>query len=429
MAVTGAIFNSLTIGGVNSADYGIYITGEAVFNAPKRAVEMVTVPGRNGNVAIDQGRWENLEVTYPAGTFGMDESEFATAISNFRNAILSQIGYQKLTDTYHPDEYRMALYAEGLEVKASMQNKAGEFDLKFNCKPQRWLASGETAIAVASGDVLTNPTLYESEPLVEFEGYGAMSIGDHDITVENLPIGEVLIGKAKQIKSPADTQSGSGTQELTTNASLLGANDWITMSDKRLTVKLTSAAPRNLVWYIRSMSITSTTNCIASAAISGHTYSSGHLVTGAMGTITVILDDMTWKKDTSATKTATVNFSFTQMNGQVFTNVLTITTAYDSATGTFTHSWALDNLNNSVYAVTANAPQIIGDSTEMVTDATYIDASVGSAYFYAPDGTMLSRDSAVTLGAKLPALASGANEITYENTFTDVKITPRWWHL
>ena len=163
MAITGAIFNSLSFGGVNSADYGIYITGEGVFNAPKRAVNMVEVPGRNGSIAIDQGHWENIEVTYPAGTFGMDEQEFRTALSNFRNAIASQVGYQRLTDTYHPDEYRMAIYTDGLEVEPTTYNKAGEFELKFNCKPQRWLTSGEIPVTIgewgatkdASGEIVT----------------------------------------------------------------------------------------------------------------------------------------------------------------------------------------------------------------------------------------------------------------------------------
>lgn len=148
MAVTGAIFNSLVFGGVNSADYGIYITGEAVFNAPKRAVETVSVPGRNGDIIIDQGHWENIEVTYPAGTFGMSETEFRTALSDFRNAIISQLGYQRLSDTYHPDEYRMGTYVEGLEVDTKSHNKAGQFNLVFNCKPQRWLTEGETAITL-----------------------------------------------------------------------------------------------------------------------------------------------------------------------------------------------------------------------------------------------------------------------------------------
>lgn len=160
---TGEIFNSLVFGGVNSADYGIYITGEGVFNAPKRAINMVAVPGRNGSIAIDQGHWENLEVTYPAGMFGMDEQEFRTALSNFRNAIASQVGYQRLTDTYHPDEYRMAIYTDGLEVEPTTYNKAGEFDLKFNCKPQRWLTAGEVPVTIgewgatktASGEIVT----------------------------------------------------------------------------------------------------------------------------------------------------------------------------------------------------------------------------------------------------------------------------------
>ena len=45
-------------GGVNSADYGIYITGEAVYNAPERDVEFVEVPGRNGALTLDNERYK-----------------------------------------------------------------------------------------------------------------------------------------------------------------------------------------------------------------------------------------------------------------------------------------------------------------------------------------------------------------------------------
>ena len=44
IAPTGAIFKTLTFDGVDSDDYGIYITGEAVFNAPTRDVNMITIP-------------------------------------------------------------------------------------------------------------------------------------------------------------------------------------------------------------------------------------------------------------------------------------------------------------------------------------------------------------------------------------------------
>ena len=176
--------NSIIFGGVNSADYGIYISGEGVFNAPKRDVEMISIPGRNGAFALDKGRFENIEVTYPAFNFEPDDyASFAQNLSDFRNAISSLRGYQRLTDTFHPDEYRMATYISGLEVKPIKYNTASEFNIVFDCKPQRWLTSGETAITVSSGDTVTNPTLFESSPLLEVEGYGNININGETITI------------------------------------------------------------------------------------------------------------------------------------------------------------------------------------------------------------------------------------------------------
>lgn len=159
-----AIENSIIFGGVNSADFGIYISGEGVFNAPKRDVEMITIPGRNGAFALDNGRFENIEVTYPAFNFEPNDYDtFAQRLSDFRNAICAQRGYQRLEDTFHPDEYRMAAYIGGLDIKPIKYNTASEFDIVFDCKPQRWLKDGETAVTIgewgetetASGDIVT----------------------------------------------------------------------------------------------------------------------------------------------------------------------------------------------------------------------------------------------------------------------------------
>ena len=72
---TGAIYKTLTFDGESSRTYGVYITGEAVYNAPEREVEMISIPGRSGQLALDKGRFENIEVTYPAGIFADNEEE------------------------------------------------------------------------------------------------------------------------------------------------------------------------------------------------------------------------------------------------------------------------------------------------------------------------------------------------------------------
>ena len=131
--------HSFTFGGVNTANYGIFISGEGVYNSPERDVTMLTVPGRNGQLTIDNGRFENIEVTYPcfieAGTGATDIS---ARIRAFRNAIGSLTGYQRLEDTYHSDEYRQGIFRAGLNVEPVVYHTGGKFEIAFDCKPQRW---------------------------------------------------------------------------------------------------------------------------------------------------------------------------------------------------------------------------------------------------------------------------------------------------
>lgn len=161
---TGAIYKSLEFDGESSRTYGVYITGAAVYNAPTRDVEMIAIPGRNGAFALDRGRFENITVTYPAGIFADTETDFAKAISDFRNFLCSRSGYCRLTDEYNPNEYRLAVYKSGLEVEPALL-RAGEFEIVFECKPQRWLTSGESAVTVGEWSEWET----ESGPIVEIE--------------------------------------------------------------------------------------------------------------------------------------------------------------------------------------------------------------------------------------------------------------------
>ena len=182
-----AVFNSLTFDGENSLDYGVYITGEAVYNAPERSVDMVVIPGRNGTLALDQGRFENITVTYPAGTFGTSQSEFASLVSDYRNALVSRYKYARIEDDYHTDEFRLGLYKSGLEVDPVSMSRAGEFDIIFDCKPQRFLKSGETVITLTGTDTITNPTLFEAKPLLVVTGTGNLTVNGVQIAISETP--------------------------------------------------------------------------------------------------------------------------------------------------------------------------------------------------------------------------------------------------
>lgn len=130
--------HELIFGGVNLSDYGVWISGEGTFNAPSRSFELVSIPGRNGDLIIDNGKWENIMVTYPAYI----EKGFRGKFPDFRMMLCNMTGYQTLEDTYHPNEYRQAVFVNGFTVETGQFNKSGRFEISFNCKPQRFLKSG-----------------------------------------------------------------------------------------------------------------------------------------------------------------------------------------------------------------------------------------------------------------------------------------------
>lgn len=132
--------NYFTIAGRDSRDFGIYISGQGTFNSPQKLYEQFSIPGRNGSIFGSDRRLENVELTYPCFIY----DNFKENIAAFRTFLLSLDGYQRLEDTYHPDEFRMAVFSGPLIPEVTGNNKAGSFDLTFNCKPQRFLITGES---------------------------------------------------------------------------------------------------------------------------------------------------------------------------------------------------------------------------------------------------------------------------------------------
>lgn len=163
-------------GNVNSEDYGVYISGSGTFNKPSRRVEKFSVPGRNGDLTIDEGCYNNVTVTYPCFIARGFENRF----HDFMAAMLVQTGYQKLQDTYDEDHYRQALFIEEQEPEVLTLNRSGRFTLSFDCMPQRFLVDGDQLIdisVVAASDIW-NRTKYIARPLLRLYGAGSIAFNN-----------------------------------------------------------------------------------------------------------------------------------------------------------------------------------------------------------------------------------------------------------
>ena len=168
-----------TFGTLKSSDYGVWITGEGTYDAAARKFKRYSIPGRNGTLTIMEDAFEDITHEYPAFII----ENFDARIQAFRNKLIA-LGKQKLVDTYHTDEYYMADYMEGLEVNAAPRGIAGDFKIKFNRDPRRFLNIGDvTTTYTTSGTTITNPTEFASKPKLRIFGYGKFYINSQYVTI------------------------------------------------------------------------------------------------------------------------------------------------------------------------------------------------------------------------------------------------------
>lgn len=184
---------TFTFDGTASSDFDMFITEASPYNAPARTVEMIEIPGRNGAYALDKGNFENVEQTYHVVVHGSDDADFREMMSDVRNWLCSKVGYCRLSDDYNPGEYRMATYKSGLETDDTFWNGA-EFDVTFDCKPQRYLAIGEELVEIgawgntetaegeivtidASSDTAIKALTADIDPIQDLHGYDAPWVG------------------------------------------------------------------------------------------------------------------------------------------------------------------------------------------------------------------------------------------------------------
>jgi len=420
IAPTGAIYKALSFDGTSSRNYGVYITGEAVYNAPERDVEMITIPGRNGTFAMDKGRFENITVTYPAGIFADSEADYRQAISDFRNFLCSKRGYVRLSDDYNPDEYRMAVYKSGLEV-ATAQSRAGEFEIVFECKPQRFLTSGETATTVANNGTLSNPTAFDASPTLQVTGYGNITVNGYGISLVNSTVGAVTLA------DPADSSL------VTFSTALLASGDVITLEGftKSLRIRLNSSnSGAEIVGYTITAKNTSDFT---------FTTNTSETISSKERRRTLEFDPIDTSGLLGSTKkycrcTVAVGYKLTS-SGSTTTDTFDYDiwvqlTSVDSTTKQLTIGSSTSNSDTKISpSHSTHTGAITAVSTQtLLGNPTYIDCDIGEAYKVV-NGENVPLNAFIDLGSKLPVLSPGSNTFTYDNTVTQFKVSPNWWKI
>lgn len=157
----------LLIDGKPTKDFGVYLSGDGTFKAAEKNLEEFTIPGRNGTFHYSApNTYKNVTVPYDCFIF----KDFKRNVAALRSFLLSREGYVRIEDTHHPDEFRMGIYHEEFAPDVFVDLHAAQFTLNFDCKPERWLKSGERKIEFTTNGEIYNPTYFTAKPIIEVYG-------------------------------------------------------------------------------------------------------------------------------------------------------------------------------------------------------------------------------------------------------------------
>ena len=166
---SGKIF----FGRKESLDYGIVVENPPDYYWPERKNTHNSIKGRNGDILYDPERYENATKTYSVAVHtGVNFVDASKNLSEFLHRYDGYADYIRLEDSFEPDVYMMGIYEESNSVN-NILDMAGKTKIAFNCKPQKFLLSGDRRIDImTSGYTIINPTDHPALPKIEILGYG-----------------------------------------------------------------------------------------------------------------------------------------------------------------------------------------------------------------------------------------------------------------
>lgn len=162
--------SNVIFGDVNLSDYNAFAFYCNLFDKAERDVNVVSIPGRNGDLLFDNGRYKNIKRTYRIQVSGLAN------IQSLLNALSTQVGYKKLKDEYESDVYMMARLKEPPQINRFVGDSV-DITLTFDRMPQKY-SDVVTTITTRSVDAkygnvawlseltVNNPTAFEARPKI-----------------------------------------------------------------------------------------------------------------------------------------------------------------------------------------------------------------------------------------------------------------------
>lgn len=201
--------------GIEARSAGIQLQAPIAFSEAVPVVEAQSVPGRNGDLISETGSYENRRGS--ASCFCL-QKDVEKAISSAGRFLMGKKGYRRLETSDDPNHYWMARVKNSPQIAMRLRTLA-PFEIGFDCKPQRFVKSGENAVVFNESGSIYNQYGQTALPLITLYGQGEGTLTIGNCVVEVKALDEVIILDSDTNNAYND----NGNQNLNINAPVFPA--------------------------------------------------------------------------------------------------------------------------------------------------------------------------------------------------------------
>lgn len=206
--------NQFTFNGESSYDdHDLIITETPSVEIPERDMSFQSVPGRSGDIIIDNGRFKNINVKYKvAALCTMKE---LPALCRDISGWLYPSGvskYYELSDTYDSGYFRYAAVAGSVPFDSKLM-QLGEGTLTFNCKPYKYSNIGQVpkSLDAYAQNIVVNTERYFSLPKFRIYANGTVYMYINNKTLKFEDVNEYVDIDAELMKCGKGSENLSGS--------------------------------------------------------------------------------------------------------------------------------------------------------------------------------------------------------------------------
>jgi len=160
-----------------SLDFGLYIkrAGKTSYNGASRSLDFETVPGRSGDLIIDNKRFQNILISYEFAFLESPTKSFEQRTHDIKKWLMSTPNYCRLWDSYDAYYIRYGVFVDEMQFDEDIRGW-GEFTATFNCKPFVYPRSGLETFSFSGSANCSNPCFLASKPYMKIFGNGNITL-------------------------------------------------------------------------------------------------------------------------------------------------------------------------------------------------------------------------------------------------------------